>query len=445
MMAKHGLVLSCLVIVFSGGWLRADLAEYIAKPDPSYAWELRGKADVGTATLYELRLTSQTWQDIPWQHNLNLFVPKTSVAAGFGVLLIDGGNQSALDRKIGADAILYGSMLASRIGVPCAVLRQVPNQPLFGNLREDALIAKSFRRYVETGDESWPLLFPMAKSAVRAMDTLGEFSQKELGGKLEKFVVTGASKRGWTTWLTAASDPRVIALGPMVIDMLNSRPQMDHQKKVFGGWSAQTGDYHSLLQQPENDKIRRLWRIVDPFALREKITQPKLVILGNNDPYWATDALNLYWDGLSGPKWIHYVPNAGHDLSPKFAGQRLPPTRALETFGVFARHQITGERLPTLDWKHDDGDGRPRVTVKATPAPKGAVIWVAEAPTHDFRAAAWNQQPARIDGTTVTGSIGIPATGSAAFYADLEYEYQGVSYHLCTQLRIVDAPVAAGK
>ena len=430
-----------LLLLLAAASLRADLAEYLAKPDPSYAWELRGKTDLPTVTLYDLRLTSQTWQGIVWQHNLQVFVPPNAAPAGSALLLIDGGSQNKLDQKPDPGALLYGATLAAKVGVPVAVLKQVPNQPLFGDLKEDGLIAETFRRYLETHDNSWPLLFPMTKAAIRAMDALGEFSARELGGKLDKFVVTGASKRGWTTWLTAASDPRVVALAPMVIDMLNSKPQMDHQLKVFGNYSEQTADYHALLRAPETPDSRKLWSMVDPYSFREKITQPKLIILGNNDPYWMTDALNIYWDGIPGPKWIHYVANAGHNLTAKGPdGKSQPPFNALTTLGVFVRHQLTGQPLPQLEWKHDDTAGHPRLVVKSSVAPKAARLWVAHAPTQDFRAAPWEEKPAQLDGASVTGTLDLPTSGSAAFYAALDYDFDGVSYTLCTQLRIVDAP-----
>src|ERR1041384_1702321 len=232
--------------VLASGIARADLADYLAKPDTTYAWELREKMDSATGSIYDFKLTSQTWHDLKWQHNLLLFVPKSVPAGDTCVLVIDGGSNTKLDAKPSLDSLLYGSMLAGKVGAPCAVLKQVPNQPLFGNLKEDALIAETFKRYLESKDESWPLLFPMVNSAQRAMDTVQAFCAKETPLRLKKFVVTGASKRGWTTWLTSASDPRVIALAPMVIDVLNMKPQMDHQREALGGLRAQTGDYPKL-------------------------------------------------------------------------------------------------------------------------------------------------------------------------------------------------------
>jgi PhoPQ-activated pathogenicity-related protein len=130
----------------------------------------------------------------------------------------------------------------------------VPNQPLVfaddpGNQRhEDAIIAYTFDKFLKTQDGTWPLLLPMAKSAVRAMDTVQDHIAKVGGGKLKinSFVVAGGSKRGWTTWLTAAVDKRVKAIAPCVIDVLNMGPQMQHHYAAYGFYSKAIGDYEQM-------------------------------------------------------------------------------------------------------------------------------------------------------------------------------------------------------
>jgi PhoPQ-activated pathogenicity-related protein len=287
----------------------------------------------------------------------------------------------------------------------------------------------------------------MTKAAIRAMDAVGEFSEQKMGGRIGKFVVAGASKRGWTTWLTAASDARVVALAPMVIDLLNTEAQMKHQRTALdGGWSKATGDYHSLLKLPPSEEKSKLFTIIDPYSFREKIEQPKLIILGNNDPFWATDALNLYWEGLKGDKWIHYVPNAGHNLTPHSEdGRKTLPLSAIGTMSVFVKSELNGKSFPKLDWKHDDTpEGAARLAVTFSSAPRNVTLWVASAPTRDFREAQWKPQPAgpTKDGTSIT-VIQRPTAGCTAFYAALEYAPEGGEpYTLCTQLRIVEAPAS---
>jgi PhoPQ-activated pathogenicity-related protein len=171
---------------------------------------------------------------------------------------------------------------------------------------------------------------------------------------------------------------------------------------------------------------------------------PKLLINGNNDGYWATDALNLYWDGLKGDKWVLYVPNAGHNLQQR-TGNGSDVTRARNGLAAFARAQITGKPLPRLEWKHDDADGKLRLTVTCKPAPLAARLWVADAPTLDFRKAEWKEQPVNLQEGTVTGLVEPPTTGCRAFYAEMEYELDGLHYDLSTQLRIAGKPVPTEK
>ena len=79
----------------------------------------------------------------------------------------------------------------------------------------------------------------MTKAAVRAMDTITSFAASKNGGAhtVNRFVVAGASKRGWTTWTTAAVDPRVVAIVPMVIDALHVVPSFQHHYRVYGFWA----------------------------------------------------------------------------------------------------------------------------------------------------------------------------------------------------------------
>src|SRR6516162_1309073 len=177
-------------------------------------------------------------------------------------------------------SIAFGMGLARKSGAPVAFLFGIPNQPLLGGKTEDALIAETFVRYLETKDSSWPLLFPMVKSLVKAMDALQEFAQKEWGVRIEGFIVTGGSKRGWTSWLTAAADARVIAIAPLVIDTLNMRAQLPHQLQSYGKYSEQIADYteRGLVPLPDTEEARRLWGWVDPWNYRARYKIPTMII-----------------------------------------------------------------------------------------------------------------------------------------------------------------------
>src|SRR5438874_9481836 len=325
---------------------RASVIDYVKIPDKEFRWEVKSKTVTPEGTVYDLHLVSQIWHGIPWEHQLQVYLPKDMKPGATMFLFNQGGKATADSRAFGMD-------LARKMGAPVAILYGIPNQPIFGKT-EDALIAETFVKYLETKDASWPLLFPMAKSLVRAMDALQAFAKQEWKVEVRWFVVSGGSKRGWTTWLTGACDARVKAIGPLVIDTLNMQAQMDHQLKSYGKYSVMIRDYtaRGLVPMPKTEEAVKLWQMVDPYFYRDQLTMPTLIVNGANDPYWTVDALNLYWDGLKSKKWVLYVPNAGHGLTQTVNG-KPDKTRVQNTLAAFTRLQVQDGLLPKLDWKHD--------------------------------------------------------------------------------------------
>jgi PhoPQ-activated pathogenicity-related protein len=413
---------------------RADLFDYVKKPDDSFKWTLKDKVAAASGTMYTIELTSQTWQGIRWEHLMVVYVPDGVKPADTLFLWNDGGRPDPLKSFMAFE-------LSKRGKIPVAFLYGIPNQPLFDGKREDSLIAETFVRFLKTEDESWPLLFPMVKSLVRAMDALQAFARNEWKEELKSFVVSGASKRGWTSWLTGAADGRVKAIAPCVIDMLNFGKQLPHQVLSFGKPSEMVHDYtdRGLIPIPDTSTAKKLWAMVDPWMYRDKVTMPKLLTLGSNDPYWPQDALNLYWDDLKGDKWVLYVPNAGHGLEQTYADGKKDRTRVLSTLAHYARCETRNEPMPKLTWKHADEGDRMTLAVTCDAAPKAARLWVADAKTRDFRRSRWEEKAVTLDKGAVSGSVERPADGWRAFFAELEFEADGQPFYLSTQLRMAEA------
>lgn len=371
---------------------RGELAAYVARPDDTFSHQEVTSGRVGSAEYVEYLLTSQTWRGIAWKHQLFVLRPANMKAdARQALLFIHGGRwkpEYEGERKqaeLPREAALF-ARLAESIQAPVAVLRQVPFQPLFER-REDALIAYTFDQYLRTGESDWPLLMPMVKSAARAMDAVQAICRQRWGATVDSFTVAGASKRGWTAWLTAAVDGRVMALAPMVIDVLNMREQIKHQRATWGELSEQIGDYSSL-ELPERLETERgdlLLSIVDPFNYREQLTQPKLILLSTNDRYWPLDALNFYWPELQDPKHVLYVPNQGHGLR--------DVDRVIGGLSAVHRYAATGKALPRTAWSISVRDRSLIVNVKPDRAPRRVLVWSARSPTRDFRDAHWSSRP----------------------------------------------------
>jgi PhoPQ-activated pathogenicity-related protein len=417
------------------------LQQYVDRPDDSYRWSVRQKTQLGQCEVIELTLTSQTWRKMLWKHRMFVVVPKGLPAETDAMLVIEGGSWKADDAeplKAGAKPLpkeaLLLAMYAQQMNCPIVVLLNVPRQPLFDGRKEDAIVALTFDEYLKTGDSDWPLLLPMVKSAVRAMDAVQAFAARDLKITINHFTVTGASKRGWTTWLTAAVDKRVRGLVPMVIDMLNVEAQFRHQLDAYGTFSERIHDYtdRDLPKRMSGEGGAALRRIVDPYSYREQVTQPKMLILGTNDGFWTVDSLNMYWDGLQGEKFVVYVPNADHDLS-------MDWQRVMSGLRALHRHAHGLEKLPPIRWKYDSGADPEVATLEIEPGAKDAKVflWTADAASRDFRKAKWTSSLLPVNGAGIgTATLGMPKTGYRAMYAEVVYGSRLLPLHLSTTIKV---------
>jgi len=139
-----------------------------------------------------------------WTHRLHLYLPDQAHASDWALLTIGSDHTRQHHHQhqhqppapaTSTSTTHIDTDLARRTGIPAAHLYDVPNQPLFDGLREDELLAHTLSQAHDTGDTTWPLLFPMVKAAVRALDTIGAVCGDEGGTAPARFVVQGASKR----------------------------------------------------------------------------------------------------------------------------------------------------------------------------------------------------------------------------------------------------------
>ena len=405
------------------------LDRYVGASDGAFRWDTAAVHRDEQGTLFDLRVVSQRWRGTDWRHSLLLFVPEAASFPDLALLVLRDGAPGDRD----AEALRTASRAT---GAASAYLYQIPNQPLFGGREEDALLAHTYAEFLRTGDESWPLLFPMVRSVVRAMDVIGSLHAPGVR-RIDRYVVAGHSKRGHTAWLAAAVDPRVAGVVPLAIDVLNSRAQIDHHRQVAGEISASSSVFAETLAAADSPRGRCLIAMIDPYTYRDRLTEPKLVVLGTNDDYTPVDALDLYWRGLSGPKSVLYLPNTTH------SGVNSHP-EANPTAFAFVRAVGSGSALPEIAWTLTRQQGAAELRMAADLPIRSARLWTASSAGRDFRSSTWSEIPVGGGARSVTARLPVPATGYTAMFGEVELLVGGVPFKLSTPVQVVGNGPAGG-
>ncbi len=393
------------------------------------------KYDFGELTAFDILLTSQKWREHIWTHQLTLYVPEEIKFDGALLFITGGSVKDGLPNwksKENDEAKLF-ARVAKKNSAVVAIIRQTPNQPLYDGLVEDELISFTLHNFKQDKDYSWPLLFPMVKTAVRAMDVVQAFAKENFETEISRFTISGASKRGWTTWLTGATDPRVEAIGPMVIDVLNMPVSLDYQVEAWNEYSIQIEDYTELeipqtVNSPDGDAITQM---IDPYSYREKLTMPKIIFIGTNDEYWPVDAIKNYIKDIPGENYIHYVPNAGHGL-----GGGAQAVRALSAFWG---RTLEKQEYPNFTYEITSNDNSATITVESNSNELLNVsLWIADSEDRDFRDEEFTPISLEQNGP-IRSKVKFPENGYKAFYIDMEYaDPKGGKYTKSTRMYVVD-------
>ncbi len=454
-----------------------DLDAYVRETDPRFTFEQVGQpftVSIGllnAGTAYNLYMNSGTWRSnadidvsdfdgISWKHNVTIVNPVNRVH-DTAVLLVNGGSRFDDPPTANDLSSVSAPEIALATGAPLVILDDVPAQPSAFNgdtlaeRTEDEIIAYSFNRFLSDFDanrpiypeagavDPWPVVQVMARAAVRAMDAAQSFSNSEIGEPIEDFIVTGASKRGWTTWLTGITDCRIKAIAPIVIDLLNVDENMIHHKKSLanqtlgttGGYSDAIIDYTGFgifdrLVQPNNAGANALISQIDPYEYRDRVVIPKLLLNASGDEFFLPDSAQFYINDLVGETNISYIPNVGHSLGAN-AFDITDTNSALFILTNWILGVLQNVERPSINWAFPDDNTIVVSLDDPTPETPVVRLWSINDPNfRDFRklytdsiGRFWTSQEltAQPNGTYV-GTVADPAAGWTAYYIQVRFD-----------------------
>jgi PhoPQ-activated pathogenicity-related protein len=377
--------------------------------------------------------TSDVIKPNVWKHEIDIFVPKENPNVDTAALYITGGYTSSKIIRNNAPDKLISQLIQHNIVI---VLKDDPNQYLTINnklLKEDEIIAFTWNRFIHNSKLSYyPLHIPMAIAAQQAMTVAQNILRQHHHIRINHFVVMGASKRGWATWMTALLDPRVIAMIPIVVDVLNLEKQIPHIYKVYAQhWPIALNDYYLQhfpeYANPSNtffSNYLKLLQLEDPFTYftvapyQKKLAEmSKYIINASGDDFFPPDSSQYYYPALPEKKLLFYLPNSGHyiEYSPSVS-------QLASSLSAFYKRIISHQVLPVIIWNRETTG---KLKIHYSEKPSKIIMWSAENPiTRDFRyscAIHYRPMEVKADGQETELTIPNSKQGWKASYVELDF------------------------
>ncbi|ENG6259251.1 PhoPQ-activated pathogenicity-related family protein [Yersinia enterocolitica] len=384
------------------------------------------------------QLTSQHWSPeglvtpAAWQHEVEVFIPSESTSTQ-GLVVINNGTNHATD-KVPASGPTDFSIdelqnIAHQTNTVVIAVSTIPNQYLEYQQdneprKEDYSVARSWTLFMDAPESRAivPLQVPMAAAISQAMT----MAQQALPEKaLDSFIVTGLSKRGWTTWLTAIADSRVVAIAPFVIDLLDTRAALEHMYQSYGGnWPIAFTPYYldEVDKKLDTAGFAKLMQIIDPLQYmgteyQSRLSIPKYIINASGDDFYVPDNTDFYYDKLPGEKALRVAPNSSHSGIKAFSGPSLIS---------FVNRMRQSMPMPQVNANIAIKDKVQTLTVSLSETPDKVLLWTAaNSEARDFRYACnvrYSEFPLAVTpANTLDIALTVPTSGWQATFVEATF------------------------
>jgi PhoPQ-activated pathogenicity-related protein len=244
------------------------------------------------------------------------------------------------------------------------------NDPKHKHTEEDAFLAEAWKEFVEDPEHrpDWVPRLPMVKAGFQVMRAVQEFAVKEgIIPKPPGWVVAGASKRGWTTFLSGAVQcptcpAKIVGIVPMVPIIPDMWSEVHRQWQSYGGFTFAFEDYKKahIINYIDKPEMKALFEISDPIYYFDQLEHvAKYIMVSSDDEFMSMDWSNMYFDKLKGEKHLAIMPNSEHSLATGIF-------KVLSSVGSFVRSlaaKHTANDRPDFSYQYNPETGELGVTI----------------------------------------------------------------------------------
>ncbi len=421
-----------------------DLSQVIPQYRESLAalpvdYSLLAEKKLSGVMLQKYKLNSQSWtlqgsvSPGRWQHEVDIYIPDSARDKNALIVINSGSNDDGAGNPVAPTNFTQDQLVQIATATKTIVISvsNVPNQKLTyqgasKSLAEDNSVAWSWKLFINDAKkyQNASLHIPMSAAVSQAL----RLAKIELAQQnITKFIVTGASKRGWAAWLTALSDPDVVAIVPFAMDLLGTQESLKHMYHSYGNnWPVAFYPYYQqeIDKYIDTDEFSSLMKIEDPLSYlssntRSRLNIEKYIINASGDDFYVPDNSRFYYDKLPGPKSLRVVENSTHH------GILSVTVPSLTTF--INRYQEQ-KKLPEISEIIASDDNKNKtLKVNFSEQPSQILQWTAHNPVaRDFRFACdikYNSTPVPFsgDGKEIIVALTTPDSGWQATYVEATF------------------------